>query len=161
MAFRSTCGWHGGAISSRGTAWVAAFVGSALLLSACTFGNQATFAVDSSTDAERLLDDIERYFAQLGLQPKEKVDFEYPKKRKQRSYVLGHRQFGLLGLHNAYQYVVLRLEETDRVYVDWLEISSTKRVPKPGDFDVTHAKIASDLKARFGVDMKFSFIEAK
>ena len=64
-------------------------------------------------------------------------------------------------LHTTYSLIVLRLEEPRQLYVDWVEISNTKRIARPGDFDLTHGKIASDLKARFGTEVKFSFIEAK
>lgn len=131
-----------------------------MLLCACTFGNRATFAVDSPSHPEQLLGDLERYFAQLGFQPQEKMDHEYPTRRKQRSYLLGRSQ-ELMGLHRTSTHVVLRLEQDASVLVDWVEISSTKRVPKPADFERTHAKIASDLKARFGIDTTFRFIEAK
>ena len=107
-----------------------------------------------------MLDDIERYFAQLGLQPRDRIDFEYPVKRKERSYFLGQRQ-GSVPLHTSYRLIVLRMEQPGQLYVDWIEISDTKRIARPGDFDLTHGKIASDLKARFGTEVKFSFIEAK
>lgn len=131
-----------------------------LILSACTFLNKATFSIDSPSKSEKLLNTIENYFKELGLPLERKIDFSYPENRKERSYFLG-RTRGPIPLHTTYSYVVLRVEESGVLYLDWIKISDTKQVPKPEYFEQAHTKIENDLKTRFGVDVKFKFIEPK
>jgi len=133
---------------------------SILPLNACTFSNIATFSVEGSAKPDELLNKIEIYLTGLGLQLERKVDLEYPEKKKERSYFLG-RARDPVPLHTTYSYLVLRLEESNVLYIDWIEISDTKRVPKPEYFDAMHKKIAADIKDHFGVIVKFRFIEAK
>lgn len=127
---------------------------------ACTFLNEASFSIDSPASNEALLNNIENYFTEIGLKLERKIDFTYPEKRKEISYFLGRTQ-GPVPLHSTYSYVVLRLEESGVLYIDWIKISDTKQVPKPEYFQAAHERITKDLKTRFGVDVKFIFVEPK
>jgi hypothetical protein len=129
-------------------------------LAGCTFVNKATFSIDSPTNRESLLNDVDNYFTALGLHLGRKVDFTYPENRKERSYSLGRKQEPV-PLHTTYSYVVLRLEESGILFIDWIRISDSKQVPKPEYFEATHKKMSDDLRERLGIEVKFNFVEAK
>jgi hypothetical protein len=137
-----------------------------LSLVACTFNNRATFAVESPSNGDALVADFERYLSERGLRLQKKIDFEYPEQRKERRYFLGRTDsripintYAAIPLDTAFSYVQLRLEQSGILFVDWIRISDRRYEPKPEHFEAVNAKIASDLKSRFGVDVRFNFIE--
>ena len=130
-----------------------------LELSACIVRNKASFSVESSVTSDAMLNNMESYLADVGLKLERKTDYAFPEKRKERSYVLG-RSLGPTRVHSNYSYVVLRLEETGVLYIDWI-FTDSKQVPRPEYFQATNEKIIQDLKEKFGVDVKFNFVESK
>lgn len=131
-----------------------------VLFTACTHVNKATFAIEPRRPAaaEEVLRGIEDYFATLGIKLERKTEFIYPEARKESIYFWG-RRVGPIPLHSSYHHVVLRLEQSGRLYIDWIEISDVRRSPRPEPFAPTHAKIAGDLKNRLGVEVVFRLIE--
>lgn len=134
----------------------------AVLFTGCTVVNKATFAIEPREPiaTEAVLRGVEAYFAALGFELARKTDFLYPEARKESTYFLG-RRVGPNPLYSSYHHVVLRLEQSGRLYIDWIEISDVRRAARPEPFALTHAKIAGDLKDRLGVDVTFRFVGGK
>src|SRR5256885_5171523 len=137
--------------------WATALRFSGLMtLAACTSLNKATFAIDPQTQVtgDEMLRRVEESFQKLGFQLERKTDFLYPETRKETSYFLSHRQLPL-GFQSTHHLAVLRLEHSGILYVDWIEITDLRRELKPAQFADLHAKIASDLETRYGLEVRF------
>jgi hypothetical protein len=133
---------------------------SVVLFTACTHVNKATFAIEPQrpAPAEEVLRGIEDYFTTLGIKLERKTEFIYPETRKESTYFLG-RSVGPMPLHSSYHHVVLRLEQSGRLYIDWVETSDVRRAPRPESLAATHGRIAGDLKDRLGVEVVFRYVE--
>jgi hypothetical protein len=129
-----------------------------LVLVACTSVNKATFAIEPQTQihGDEMLRGVEESFQGLGFELKQKTDFLYPETRKETTYFLSHRV--RLAFQSTDQLAVLRLEHSGTLYVDWIEITDLRREINPGSFADLHAKIASDINTRLGVDVIFQFV---
>ena len=132
----------------------------AIILNGCTFLNKETFEIqpDNLAKREAVLHGIEAYFEKLGIQLGRKTDYLYPKSRKETIYFLGQSR-GLTPLYSSYNHIVLRLEASDMLYIDWVKISDLREKAKPGEFDSIHQKIADDLRDQIGISVKFTYIE--
>ena len=132
----------------------------AVVLNGCTFLNKETFEIQPDNLAKRevVLHGIEAYFEKLGIKLARKTDYLYPEKRKKTTYFLGQSR-DPTPLHSSYSYIVLRLEASDMLYIDWVKISDLREKAKPGEFDSIHQKIADDLMEHIGIPVKFTYIE--
>jgi len=131
----------------------------AIVLNGCTFLNKETFEIqpDNLAKREAVLRGIEAYFEKLGVQLDRKTDYLYPERRKETSYFLG-RSRGPGPLYSSYSYIVLRLEASDMLYIDWIKVSDLREKARPGEFESIHQKIADDLRDHVGIPVKFTYI---
>jgi hypothetical protein len=129
-----------------------------MFLVACTALNKATFAIDPQAQipADEVLRGVEESFQALGFRLERKTDFLYPETRKEATWFVSHRV--PLPLQSTDHFAVLRLEHSGTLYVDWIEITDLRRELEPERFADLHAKIASHIKTRLGVDVIFHFI---
>jgi hypothetical protein len=130
-----------------------------IFLSGCTVINKSTFEIlpPDSVKRDEVLLGIEAYFKEIGIPLERKTDILYPKKTKTTRYLLGNYKSPTL-LYSSYNYLVLRLEAKDILYIDWIKISDLHEKPKPSEFENTHKKIAEDLMIRIGVTVKFNYV---
>lgn len=136
---------------------ITALVLMTVVLGGCTFLNKEIFEIQPAASAKRdeVMQGIEAYFQEIGFKPERKTDYFYPEKRKITSYFLGYYENPVL-LYSSYSHLVLRLEASDILYIDWIKISDLREKPRPGEFDSIHKKIADDLMTRLGVSVKFT-----
>lgn len=132
-----------------------------VLISACTFANKQAFGIDysNSKSSEVVMNEIESYFIELGFRLELKRHITYPKEERYSEFYLGTHRLPIL--YTAFDYVVLRLEEKDHLYIDWVRISDRKEKPPPGYFDNFYQKVATTIEDRTGVRVSFRLIEEK
>lgn len=132
-----------------------------LLIYGCTFMNKQSFEIDYSESKSPVIvmSAIESYFKELGFKLQRKTHITYPKDEMRVEFFLGTHRRPIL--YTAFDHVFLRLEDGQRLYIDWVRISDIKETPPPGYFDEFYSKIATTLQDRISVQVSFRLIEQK
>lgn len=141
--------------------WMLTFFATVFLIYGCTFLNKQSFEIDysDSKSPEIVMNTIESYFKELGFNLHRKTHFTYPNNEIRAEFFLGTHRRPIL--YTAFDHVFLRLEDGQRLYIDWVRISDRKETPPPGYFDEFYDQVAKTLQERIGVQVSFRLVEHK
>ncbi len=128
----------------------------------CTFVNKQSFEIGYSNykSPQVVMNAIETYFSEQGFSLQRKTHITYPKDEMRAEFFLGAHKRPIL-LYTAFDHVFLRLEDDQRLYIDWVRISDWKETPPPGYFDEFYRKLAAALQEQVGVHVSFSLATQK
>ena len=137
------------------------FFATFILIYGCTFMNKQSFEIDysDSKSQEIVMSTIESYFKELGFNLQRKTHITYPSNEMRVEFFIGTHRRPIL--YKAFDHVFLRLEDGQRLYIDWVRISDIKETPPPGYFDEFYGKVAATIQERIGVEVSFRLIENK
>ena len=131
-----------------------------LMIPSCTFINKQSFEIDYTNghSSKEIMLEIEKYFQDIGFKMDRKTQMIYPEEKIVTSYFLGKQT---ILLYTSFDHVILRLEDSEKLYIDWIRISDYKETPSPGYFDKFYEKVTKELKERLGVTVSFNLIEGE
>jgi hypothetical protein len=140
---------------------IAALLIIVILVFSCTFVNKQSFEIDHSNSGspEMIMNEIESLFNELGFRLERKTHITYPKDMRYSEFYIGTHRRPIL--YTAFDHVILRLENGEKLYIDWVRISDAKEKPRPGYFDDFYRKVASTVHKRTGVTVSFRLAESK
>jgi hypothetical protein len=132
-----------------------------LIASGCTFYNKQSFQIEQSNSKspEVVMKEIESYFVEIGFKLEKRRHITYPKDEMYSQFFLGKHTKPLL--YTAFDHVILRLNNGEQLFIDWVRISDKKEVPPPGYFDPFYKKVADTIESRTGVKVSFKLITDK
>jgi hypothetical protein len=142
--------------------WALLLLNLSFLGGGCTFYNTHTFALEHAdgVSADLVLDELERYFSQVGLRLDMKMHQIYPEDKRYTRYFLGQRGSPLV-FYSAYDFLVLRRDPHRAVFIDWIRISDRREKVPPASFEATNEAILAALRRQLAITATFRFVEPK
>ena len=139
--------------------WKIAIIFLICFVSGCTFINKETYEISYTENrkVEKIFSELESYFKEIGFSLKRKTHFLFPEDKWVTTYFLGKQEVHFL--YTTFDYMILTLDDSNRLFIEWIRISDYKEKPPPGYFDAFYEKVSNDLKERMGINVEFKLFE--